>query len=184
VTRRLLWLAWIGLVVDTIFFAPSALPSPLDLGWRLTAFQWGEPSLVALWYATGIVLFLHATCLLAEEPLSFPHPLWMLVLSPIFGSLVTLPYYALRRPDPRRAAWRWPFAALRAVLIAELIGFALYGAIAGDLRALWHEVGARRFSHFLLADFALLSAQLALLASGALTPGPDVARWYDGERTT
>ena len=57
---------------------------------------------------------------------------------------------------------------MRTVLLVELVGFSLYGWIAGDLTALWYEVTHRRFSCFLIIDCAILVALLPLLHAGRL----------------
>jgi hypothetical protein len=181
--RRTLLVVWVALVVHTVVFAPAALPSPmLELGRRLTLFDWPERALPALWYATGAVLFLHATFYLAERPQHRPHPLPVLLASPIFGSLILLPYYALRRREPVRQPWRWPWRLLRYVLIVELVGFSLYGLLAGDLAALWHEVTHRRFSHFLLIDCAIMLALLPAMAAGKLDDVSDAGADRGGTR--
>jgi hypothetical protein len=167
--RRALLPVWAALLVHTILFAPSSLPSDvLEMTRRLTLFDGPDPALCALWYVTGIMLFLHATIYMAERPQHRPHPLPVLLMSPLLGSLVLLPYYALRRRDASRQPWRWPWRLLRAVLLAELVGFSLYGLIAGDPGALWVEVTHRRFSHFLLIDCAILVALLPPLVAGRL----------------
>ena len=178
--RRSLWLVWIALAVHTVWFAPSELPSDvLEMSRRLTLFDWPEPALSALWYVTGTTLFLHASIFFAERPQHRPHPLPVFLLSPLLGSLVLLPYYALRRRDETRQPWRWPWRLLRVVLVVEIIGFSLYGVIAGDLSGLWHEVTHRKFSHFLLLDCAILLALLPPLTAGKLDDaGPPRARVF------
>jgi hypothetical protein len=94
----------------------------------------------------------------------------VLVLSPIFGALVLLPYYALREVDPTRAPWSWPWRLLRSILLVELVGFVVYGAVVGDLGELWHEITHRRFSSFLVVDCILLLALLPLAATPARPP--------------
>jgi hypothetical protein len=174
--RALLLSAWALFIVVTLFLGPSALPSDLlDMSRRLTLFDWPEPVLTGLWYATGVLLFLHATYYLSERPQHAPHPLPVLILSPLFGSLLLLPYYALRRPAPARQPWPWPWKLLRYVLIAELVGFLLFGIIAGDLATLWREIAQRRFSYFLFVDFLTLAALLAPVVGGKLSaPGSHI----------
>lgn len=169
-TVRALLLSLLALfLLETLFLAPAALPTDLlGLSLRLTRFDWPEPALCGLWYATGVLLFLHATYYFSERPQHAPHPLLVLVLSPIFGSLLLLPYYAFRRPAPAREPWRLPWSLLRAVLFVELAGFLLYGIIAGDPSALWLEITQRQFSHFLVIDFVILAATLPLLVTGRL----------------
>jgi hypothetical protein len=151
--------AWIAFLADVVL-APSSLPSTLDMATRLTVFDWPEPSLVALWYATGSVIFLHTTYYASERPQAKPHPLLVLPLAIVFGSAAMLPYYAWRRPDPAREPWRLPWRALRTVLVLELVAALAYGLARGDLSALWTEVTQRRFSHVLAVDFAMLSVLL------------------------
>jgi hypothetical protein len=171
--RRLLILIWLMLIADTVFFAPSELPSPLEMGWRLVVFDWPEPGLVALYYATGIILFMHAAFLLAETRQSKPHALPVLLVSPLFGSFIMLPFYALRRRGPARVPSRLPWRLLRYLLLGELVAAALYATLVGNLGALWHDITHRRFSHVLLVDFVLLSLLLLLLIAGKLAPpGP------------
>ncbi len=168
--RFALVVTWLAFLVDTIFLAPSTLPSPLDLAWRLTLFDWPEPALISLWYCTGVVLFLHPTFTMAESPQSRPRGSTLLLPGVLFGSLLLLPYYAFRRVAPDHAPWRWPWRLLRGILLVELLGFAAYGIIGGNFAALWREVTERRFSHFLFLDFLLLSALLVALARGKLVP--------------
>lgn len=167
--RTLLLAIWALFIVETLLLGPSALPSDLlGMSRQLTLFAWPEPALCGLWYATGVLLFLHATYYFSERPQHTPHPLLVLLLSPLFGSAVLLPYYAFRRPAPARAPWRWPWKLLRYVLLIELAGFTLYGIVLGDLSALWREIAQRKFSHFLFVDFVTLAALLPLLATGKL----------------
>lgn len=162
--RRLLLLPWLAFLVFAIVLAPSKIDSDvLEMTKRLTLFD-GDPAVCALWYATGTLLFVHATYYFAERPQHRPHPLIVLGVSPWFGALVLLPYYALRLPAPERQPWPWPWRLLRGVLLVELVGFVLYGAIAGDVHVLWHEVTHRRFSSFLLVDCVTLLVLLAFAA--------------------
>jgi hypothetical protein len=174
--RRLLLLIWLMLIVDAVFLAPSELPSSLEMGWRLVVFDWPEPGLIALYYATGILLFLHASFLLSETRYSQPHALPVLLLSPLFGSFIMLPFYALRRLGPARVPRRLPWRVLRYVLLGELLAAALYAVLAGNLGALGHDITHRRFSHVLLVDFVLLSGLLLLLSAGKLAPRDPAAR--------
>ena len=159
--RRWLLLVWLAFLVFATVFAPSELETDiLEMSKRLTLFDWHNPALCALWYATGTVLFGHATFYFAERPQHRPHPMLVLVLSPIFGALLMLPYYALRKVDPTRAPWSWPWRLLRYILLVEFLGFVLYGVVAGDLGELWYEITHRRFSSFLFIDCLLLLALL------------------------
>lgn len=173
--RRLLLVPWIAFLLFAIAFAPSALDSDvLEMSKRLTLFD-AEPALCGLWYATGTLLFVHGTYYFAERPQHRPHPLIVLVVSPLLGALALLPYYALRRPDPARQPWGWPWRLLRIVLAIEFVGFLGYGVIAGDLAALWYEITHRRFSSFLAVDCVLLLALLATAAAGDHEGDPDHA---------
>ncbi|MEP6862239.1 MAG: hypothetical protein ABJE66_16565 [Deltaproteobacteria bacterium] len=171
--RRLLVVPWIAFLLFAILFAPSKLDSDvLEMSKRLTLFDWPEPALCGLWYATGTLLFIHATYYFAERPQHRPHPVLVLVASPWLGALLLLPYYALRRPDPTREPWGWPWRLLRGVLVVELVGFVLYGLIAGNLEALWSEVTHRRFSSFLLVDSVTLLALLTFARSAGVSQLP------------
>jgi hypothetical protein len=79
-----------------------------------------------------------------------------------------LPYYALRRIDPTREPWSWPWRLLRYILLVEFVGFVLYGVVAGDLGELWYEITHRRFSSFLIIDCVLLLALLPLARSAPI----------------
>lgn len=151
---------WVAFLVFAVL-APSELESDvLEMSKRLTLFDGPDPALTGLWYATGTLLFIHATYYFAERPQHRPHPLLVLIVSPLFGALVMLPYYALRRPHPTRAPWSLPWRLLRIVLLLEFAGFLIYGAVAGDLGALWADITHRRFSSFLLVDCVLLLSLL------------------------
>jgi hypothetical protein len=159
--RAWLWIPWGAFLLFATVLAPSELPSDvLEMSKRLTLFDWPEPALTGLWYATGTLLFLHATFYFAERPQHVPHSLLVLIVSPLLGALVMLPYYALRRPHPTREPWRLPWRLLRVVLALEFVGFLAYGAIAGDVGALWDEITHRRFSAFLIVDCVILLALL------------------------
>ena len=164
--RRLLLVPWVAFLLFASLLAPSRLESDvLEMSKRLTLFDGPDAALCGLWYATGTLLFIHATYYFAERPQHRPHPLLVLAASALFGALLLLPYYALRTPHPTREPWAWPWRLLRVVLLVELIGFVLYGVIAGDLHALWYEVTYRRFSSFLLVDSVTLLALLAFARS-------------------
>lgn len=153
-----LLLLWVAFLVFAVL-APSTLESDvLEMSKRLTLFDWPNPALTGLWYATGTLLFVHATYYFAQR--YRPHPLLVLIVSPLFGALVLLPYYALRRPHPTREPWSLPWRLLRIVLVLEFVGFLAYGAIAGELGALWDDVTHRKFSSFLLVDCVLLLSLL------------------------
>ena len=132
--RRWLLLPWVAFLVFAIVLAPSELESDvLSMSKQLTLFD-GPPALCGLWYATGTLLFLHATYYFAERPQHRPHPLLVLLVSPWFGALALLPYYALRTPAPEREPWGWPWRWLRLLLVAELVGFVLYGQLGPNDR--------------------------------------------------
>jgi RsiW-degrading membrane proteinase PrsW (M82 family) len=157
--RRWLLIPWGALLVWATMLAPSNLESDwLEMSRRLTLFE-ADPALCGLWYATGTLLFLHGTYYFAERPQHRPHPLLVLVASPLLGALLLLPYYALRTPSVREP-WSWPWRLLRGLLVAELVGFVLYGVLAGDLRVLWYEITHRGFSSFLFVDCLTLAALL------------------------
>jgi hypothetical protein len=159
--RRLLLVPWVAFLVFAIVLAPSTLESDvLAMSARLTLFD-ADPALCGLWYATGTLLFIHATYYFAEQPQYRPHPLLVLAVSPLFGALALLPYYALRRPHPTRKPWAWPWRLLRGVLLVELVAFVVYGLVAGDVNVLVYEITHRRFTSFLFVDSVMLLALLA-----------------------
>jgi hypothetical protein len=171
---RWLLLVWFAFLVFATVFAPSQLETDiLEMSKRLTLFDWHNPALCGLWYATGTVLFGHATFYFAERSQHRPHPMLVLMLSPIFGALLMLPYYALRQVDPTRAPWSLPWRLLRYILVVEFVGFVLYGVIAGDLAELWYEITHRRFSSFLVIDFVLLLALLPFARSSTIASTSD-----------
>src|SRR5688500_19974112 len=80
--RGWLLLVWFAFLLFAIVFAPSQLETDiLEMSKRLTLFDWHDPALCALWYATGTVLFVHATFYFAERPQHRPHPALVLVRS-------------------------------------------------------------------------------------------------------
>lgn len=171
----LLLATWVGLLIDLIWLAPSRLPSSLELFVRAAAFdrRTFDPSVIGLFYATGIVVTLHASLVWAEDYASTPHPVVLVILGYAFGSLFFLPYYAWRRAGQKRPSVRpWPASPfIRGVLVLELAAACAYAIVAGSFANLWSEVSGRWFSHFLLLDFITLVALLILLRAGKLTRG-------------
>jgi hypothetical protein len=161
------------MLVDLIWLAPSRLPSSLELFVRAAVFDRGtfDPALIGLFYATGVVVTLHASLVWAEEYDSQPHPIALVLLGYALGSLFFLPWYAWRRAGQKRTTRPWPAAPMtRWILGLELAAALGYAVVAGRFANLWTEVSERRFSHFLLADFVVLSMLLIALRAGKLAP--------------
>ena len=170
----LLVAAWVFMLVDLLWLAPSRLPSSLDLFVRALTFdrRTFDPALIGLFYATGIVVTLHASFVWAEEYESSPHPIALVLIGYAFGSLFFLPWYAWRRAGQRRPSARpWPAEpVVRWILGLELLGAIGYAIVAGRFANLWTEVTERWFSHFLLVDFLILVVLLLALRAGKLAP--------------
>jgi hypothetical protein len=173
----LLIATWLAMLVDVVWLAPSRLPSSLDLFVRALVFdrRTFDPALIGLFYATGILVTLHASLVWAEEYDSQPHPIALVLIGYAFGSLFFLPYYAWRRAGRRRPSPRpWPAAPVtRWILGLELLAAGGYAMVAGHFANLWTEVTGRWFSHFLFLDFCILLLLLLALRAGKLAPmGP------------
>jgi hypothetical protein len=170
--------AWVLMLVDLLWLAPSRLPSSLDLFVRAVLFdrRTFDPALIGLFYATGILVTLHASLVWAEEYDTKPHPIALLPIGYAFGSLFFLPYYAWRRAGQKRPSVRpWLAAPVtRWVLGLELLVAGGYAIVAGRFASLWTEVTGRWFSHFLLMDFFVLLLLLLALRAGKLAPNPAV----------
>jgi hypothetical protein len=170
----LLMAAWVLMLVDLLWLAPSRLPSSLDLFVRAVVFdrRTFDPSLIGLFYATGILVTMHASLVWAEQYDSKPHPIALALIGYAFGSLFFLPYYAWRRAGRKRPSARpWPAAPItRWILVLELLAAGGYALVAGHLGNLWTEFTERRFSHFLLVDFVVLFLLLLALRGGLLSP--------------
>jgi hypothetical protein len=170
----LLMAAWVFMLIDLVWLAPSRLPSSLDLFVRAVVFdrRTFDPALIGLFYATGALVTLHASLVWAEEYDSQPHPIALVLIGYAFGSLFFLPYYAWRRAGQRRSGVRpWPAAPVtRWIIGLELLAAGGYAIVAGRFANLWTEVSGRWFSHFLLLDFVVLSLLLVALRAGKLAP--------------
>jgi hypothetical protein len=174
----LLMVPWALLVIDLLLLAPSARPSSLDLFVRAAMFNLStfDPALIALFYATGIVVTLHASLVWAEPHESRPHPLALLLVGYALGSVFFLPYYAFRRRALPRARSPWPASPiLRWILVFELVCAAGYGIAAGSVAELWAEITERWFSHYLALDFVILVVLLIALRAGKLAPRDQAA---------
>jgi hypothetical protein len=165
---------WGVMLVDLIWLAPSRLPSSLDLFVRAAAFDRStfDPAMIGLFYATGILVTLHASLVWAEDHETKPHPLALVLLGYAFGCLFFLPYYAFRRAGQRRNDPRpWPARPIiRWILLFELLVAGGYAIVAGHAASLWNEVSGRWFSHFLLLDFCILLLLLIAQRAGKLAP--------------
>jgi hypothetical protein len=168
--KVLLTAVWMLFVGDLLWLAPSRLPSPLQLFVRAVVFDTStfDPSILGLFYATGVVVTLHASFVWAEEYESRPHPIALVLLGNALGSVFFLPFYAWRRTGPKREGPPpWPASkALRWILVLELAAALAYASIAGSFAALRAEVTGRWFSHYLVIDFVVLSLLLLVHARG------------------
>jgi hypothetical protein len=170
----LLIATWVLMLIDLLWLAPSRLPSSLDLFVRAALFdrRTFDPALIGLFYATGVLVTLHASLVWAEEYESKPHPIALVLIGYALGSLFFLPYYAFRRSgSPRPSGRPWPAApVIRWILGLELLVAGGYAIVAGRFANLWTEVTERWFSHFLLMDFVVLFLLLLALRAGKLAP--------------
>lgn len=161
--RLIFVVLWLGFVGYGFLLAPPDQPDTADLILRLSTGAWDglNPAVIAVFNAMGVWPLVYAAVALVDGR---GQRLWawpFVMASFAVGAFALLPYLALRAPVP----WVGPADRLVRILERRMFGAGLavaggvilvWGLLAGDWPAFWHQWQTSRFVHVMTLDFCAL----------------------------